>query len=785
MKKRILTVLFIVTALVLLLVSCAESEAVPNSVSVSLDKKGRELTVRVMPEAELLETHKDSKLYLFALAPGQTEADISGLEPIAEADAGESVKFKLPLVEKGISRLYYSFTAAFADGAGAYVKAVGSAGYVRNPEVLSQNDKPYTSGDTLKGLNAVYDNDAMALDIEHAVIEVAFEDYLLEAPSAESISYIFGGESFYLNKSAVEELDRRVLYYTQNDVNVYFRFVVKTEPEALPEKLRCLVEAGAEKGAGHYSVNMRDKRASAYVVGLLDFMAERYTRDDGMYGLCANFIAGHALNSPGSSAGSATREQNMISASTLVRSMYIAMASHYENGRVFAAVDNNWKSVTAGGSADSASQVFLEDFAERASAAGDYPWGIAMSVSATSNESDRIWYDDSGNGKYITPTNISTVTGIDFLGRENMLYGEDLRNMIVSDFSVGLNDTEISPELQAASYAYAYYKFYAAGNIDAVIYSDQVDGAGKKSGLRPLDDEGKPGRARRAWFVLRDIDTDFDIDALVSQYIKENSWTELYRANRDSIRVKKSRNGNASLGVRAEDYSPSVLFGFDDGTLMGFTACGEGSNAGLVRVGDASALEAHLPKQDSGLSYISRKNIDPDQLSQNSLLVTLSISPETGAPAAYSYDVVLTLVQKNGKSNDPIYRCEVNSVASGVPVTIAFDIGAFREVMLDGDIELRLSAAGIDSSGCVLRVDSIMSGKVQKHTWLIVLLILLAVLALAGIVVLAVIWYRKRSENAGAKLLPSAKKTEDKAKKKERKNSLDKKKKSSYNDDTI
>ncbi len=748
MKKRLFILLLLTVFLVLLLASCAEAETVPNSVSVSVNKKGDELTVRVMPDPERLDAHKDSKLYLFALAPGQTDADLFNLKPIAEADADEAVSFKIPLVEKGISRLYHSFTAAFADSTtGGYTKAVSSSGYVANPEVLAENDADYTAGDTIKGLNVVYDNDAVALGIEHAVIEIALEDYLLGTPNSESIAYIFGGESFYLDKNAIERLDSRVLYYTKNDVNVYFRFVVGSGPEELSDRLRCLVESGAGKDAEYYPVNMRDERAAAYTVGLLDFMADRYTRKDGLYGLCANFIAGHALNSPGEGSV-AGREQNMISASAFVRSMYIAMASHYENGRVFVAVDNRWKSVTAGGQSDSSSYNFLTDFAARAAAAGDYPWGIAMAVSATSAESDRIWYDDSGNGKYITPTNIDTVTGVDLLGQESMLWGEEPRHMIVSDFSVKLKDTELSTELQASSYAYAYYKFHAAGNIDAVIYSDQVDRAGVKSGLRSVDDQGVPGSARRAWFTLRDIDTDADINSLVSQYIKENSWTELYAANSAAVRVKKSRSGSAAVGVVADDYSPSPLFEFDNGTAMGFTAYGEGSWSGLTRMGEDSSLEAYLPTLASGLSYVSRSGIKPSELSQNSLLITLCLSAPPEAAPAYSYDVVLTLSQKNRGANDPVYRCEVDAVSPGVPVTLAFDIGAFREVMQDGDIELRLSAVGLDGSGCVMRIDSVMSGKVQKHTWLIVMLILLAVLALVGIVVLALLWYRKREYNA-------------------------------------
>ncbi len=748
MTKRIVTLLFIAVALVFMLVSCAEPEAVPDSVSVSLDKRGGELTVRVMPSPELLETHKDSKLCLFALAPGQTDAELFDLSPIAEASSGESVSFKIPLVEKGISRLYYGFTAAFVDETtGGYVKAVKSAGYVKNPEVLAKNDREYTYGDTLKGLNVTYDNDAVELDIEHAVIEIAVEDYLLGIPKQESISYTFGGESFFFDKVSVETLDGRVRYYTKNDINVYFRFVLRTGPDKLDERLACLAESGASDNAEYYPINMRDERAAAYMTALLDFMAERYTRADSEYGLCANFIAGHALNSPKKGIGNASREENMISSSMLVRSMYIAMASHYKNGRVFASVDNHWKSVSAGGTGDSAAYNFLTDFAARASASGDYPWGIAMALGATSSESDRIWYDDSGSGKYITPTNISTITGVDFLGQENMLYGEDMRHMIVSDLSIALSGVEISSELQASSYAYAYYKIHAAKNIDAFIYSDQTDRDGSKTGLRPVDDQGVLGDARRAWFVMRDIDSDADINGLVSQYIKENSWNELYSANNADIRVKNRRSGTAAVGVKAEDYSPSLLYGFDDGTTMGFTAYGNGSWSGLVRVGEASAFEAYLPTLESGASYISRSGIKPSELNQNSLIMTLCLSPEPNATTqAYSCDLVLTLSQKNAKANDPMWSCEVKSVASGAPVTLVFDIGAFREIMQDGDIELRLSAVGIDGSGCIVRINNVMSGKVQKHTWLIILLIFLAVLALVGIVVLALLWYRKRCE---------------------------------------
>ncbi len=741
MKKKIFLLLFVVALTLLALVSCSNAEPQPNRATVTVDAGRGELTVVVMPDPELLEQYKDATLYLYALEPGKTEVDLSSEVPVTSAVAAESLTFKLPLVEKGVSRLYHSFMAAYIDESGGYIHAIEAPGYVVNPEAFAENKSEYKQNDSIKGLNAEYDLDAIELGVANAVIEIAAEDYILPTPNSEALAHICVGESFYFDRTAIERLDERVKLYTQNGVTVYFRFVLKTEQNDLPEELACLAYADASDET-YYPINMTDSRAAAYMTGLLDFMAERYTRPDGMYGLCSNFIAGKALNVPPDGVGAST---NQRASAILVRTMYIAMASHYSNGRVFITSGNNRSNAYS----------FLGDFAKRAEEGGDYPWGIALSVRAASAESDRIWYDDGGGGKYITPSNINTVTGIDFLGREDMMYRDKERNLIVSDFSVELKDTEISPELQAASYAYAYYKFAAAEKVDAMIYSYQTDTVSKQAGLRSVDDEGNPEKTRRSWQVFRDIDTDADINSFVSSYIRDDElWKPLYSETATKVRIKRSRTGSTALGVNPEDYSPSTLFGFDDGGMQGFRANGEGSYAGLVRIESGSALKAYFPKMPAGKAYVSRSGITAAELSQNNLLVTVLLEPEPESTTS-RYNIELTLIQDN-PSIDAQYVSKISGVTAGTPITLVFDIGPFREVMQNGEIELRLSAVGNDGAGCSLRIDSIMSGKVQKNTWLIVLLILLAVLAVVAMVALAIIWYRKKRESGGKIRLPFA-----------------------------
>ena len=726
MKKRAFIFLFVLVLSVLAMVSCSGREVEQNRALVELDAQKSELTVTVMPSAEAIELN--AKIYLFALSPGQTEDSISAELPVASADVSEKLTFTLPLVEKGVSRLYHSFVAAYVDELGRYVSAIDAPAYVINPEAFAENTEGYVESSTPKGINAEHDVDAVELGVGNAVIEIPIERYLLASPTADAVSHIYAGESFYFDREALETLDSRVRYYTQNQVNVYFRFVLKTAKKALPEGLSCLANS-ADDDSSYYPINMTDTRSAAYVTALLDFMAERYTRADRLYGLCANFIAGKALNGSAESYGQSA-------ASMLVRIMHVALTSHYSNGRVFVTVDNN-KSNTYS---------FLTEFARRAEAGGSYPWGIALSVRAASSESDRIWYDDSGNGKYITPSNISTFVGSDFLGLENMLYEGNERRVMISDFSVELGDSEVAPELQAASIAYAYYKFCATDGIDAIIYSYQTDTASKRVGLRTVDVDGKPTKTRRSWQLFHDIDTDADINGLVSQYIKEaDLWKTLYTENVARVRVKKAVKGTAAVGVVADDYAPTVMFGFDDGTLQGFNAVGEGSYSGLVRIGGSSALKAYLPKIAVGESYVSRQGIKPAELNQNSLIVTVCLDAEAENLIASSYSLSLTLVQKNGNS-DVKYTAEVSGIAAGAPVTVAFDVSSFREAMKSGDVELRLSAEGDDGSGCFLRVDRVSSGRVQKNTWLIIILIFLAVLALAAMAALGVIWYKKKKD---------------------------------------
>ena len=87
MKKRAFILLFVLALSVLMMVSCSGREIEQGRALVEVNAQKSELTVTVMPSADALELN--AKIYLFALAPGQTEDNVSSELPVASADAAE------------------------------------------------------------------------------------------------------------------------------------------------------------------------------------------------------------------------------------------------------------------------------------------------------------------------------------------------------------------------------------------------------------------------------------------------------------------------------------------------------------------------------------------------------------------------------------------------------------------------------------------------------------------------------------------------------------------------
>jgi len=742
MKKRalIFILLLLIAIPMLFLCSCGEEELDDGTLEVILNSNGKKLKVRVAPESSLLNDYEKESLYLFGFAPGESPED--GLEdktPLGKKRADDEVKFKLPLVdENGISMLYYGFAGAFYNEDDETYVLATSIAYVQNPHEVAENNEDFPTAKSIKGISAEFDADSVALGVSHAVIDIPIERYILAGGSADAESHNFGRNTVFFDSEAVKALDGRMKYYKGKDITVYFRFTLNTSEEELPEGLKHLAYGGTLKGETSYAVNMSDGLTARSVAALADFLAERYTAEESEFGQVSAFIAGNGLNTPGDTAGGIGFDGYLDSARLFVRTLYTAIASHYENGRVYVTVDHLWKT-SGGGSADRDGYGFLTEFSKKVKEAGDYPWGVAVETRATSADPDRIWYDNSGSGDYLTPSNLTAVCD-DFLDSAKHRFGEEERRLIISGFSVSTTSADDTEKNQAASYAYAYYKAIDAESVDAFIYSSHVDTDVSTSGIRVRTDAGLPGRAREIYSVMKLITTDADIDDKIEDVIPSDSdWKSLYKKYSEEIVTETYLSGRGKVvnGVTDEsldeDYKSSALYSFADGSANGFSIVGNGSYMALT---DGGLDITYANPSDAEIGYVYIDGLSKSDFGDDSLLIKLNHVSE-------SCSVTLVLVQRNGDKADVIYESTSGSVQAGDTALVDFDISSFRDEVKKGEIELRLSAVGDAGLPCSLTVEKILTGKEKTNTAIVVILIILASCALVAIAVLFVLWFKK------------------------------------------
>jgi hypothetical protein len=98
---------------------------------------------------------------------------------------------------------------------------------------------------------------------------------------------------------------------------------------------------------------------------------------------------------------------------------------------------------------------------------------------------------------------------ISFLGREDLLYRGTPRRIILSEQGFHSTTKPDGEQLQAAAYAYAYYRIDHMPGIDAFILHRQVDHpaeGGLNLGLWKRDPNGKPTEKKQIYEVFRHAD---------------------------------------------------------------------------------------------------------------------------------------------------------------------------------------------------------------------------------------------------------------------------------------
>ena len=462
-----------------------EDQSLPVTLaSVELNKKGTAVTVTASVDDAYLSENKGKELCLLKLEPWESADSLAGKQPVAETSL-KKTEFTLKCGFEELTDRFCSYLIAERTGDG--YAALSNLRYVDNPGILADDQSPYPEYGK-KGLVAQDDARVLLTGSSQTLVRVNADELLLSTSTTDSISFVYGGMTYYLSQSGLSALDHKIRFYSDSGINVFLQITLSGKYRNSGDRLECLYYPEAPDGADGYALNTTSKDAMKYYVAFIDYLTERYS-DPAGYGRVGSWIVGYEAdtNSLSNAAGEMWMAEYCDSYSRLLRTTYASAVSRYAAARVYVSVSNSWNARENNSSAIYNASLFLVNLAAKTRSEGDFDWRVALSARPSDPSLAQIWNDPSAEGTaYVTMSNLSLLT--DALGRENLAYNGQPRRVAVTDFASVSDPAAPTDMTQAAAYAYAYHIAEFNDSVDALIYSVLKDETDKEY-LYPTADE--------------------------------------------------------------------------------------------------------------------------------------------------------------------------------------------------------------------------------------------------------------------------------------------------------
>ena len=372
-----------------------------------------------------------------------------------------------------------------------------------------------------KGLQVQMVDDALALGIAHAALNVQIGDLLRPLGAGEAVAPGTGdvrvADGWAVSGSALAALDRRVRPLAAADVELNFILLARAtgDPALDAWLLDPRYDAGAPNRLGAFRV--LDAKGAEFLRAVLDVLARRYA-PAGPVGHVRGWIVGNEVNSHWwwYNLGRASLDEVVGAYEPAVRLVHEVVSRHDGTARVYVSLEHHWQAPFGAGDERTAvpGRALLDAFARRAREQGDFPWHVAHHPYPEDLFDCRFWEDESARPALDTPRitfrNLEVLTT--YLEREELVFDGAPRRVILSEQGFHCRDDASGETDQAAAFALAWRKVRDLDGVDALIYHRHVDHA-HEGGLRfglwenATGSVADPGRRRPLWELFRVCDT--------------------------------------------------------------------------------------------------------------------------------------------------------------------------------------------------------------------------------------------------------------------------------------
>lgn len=414
------------------------------------------------------------------------------IRDLGKAERNKNVEFELSVKDHLLT--CYAIAVAAKENE-FYIISEGA--YIGNPEEISHLNADFPATISKKGRQGVYykpDGDCHYFNNFYLDTIVACEDSYDVAYEYKENTYYF----FYPSTNGIEYANS-----TGGDVTIQ---IMLRNSEKAQDLITPLARSASKP---YYAMNMEEPSGREHLEAALSFLAEYWSEPDRHVD---NWILGNEVNTYLNPigwycAGNISRNDFMTNYSQTFRVLYYAVKSNYKNARVYICADHTWNDRDN----DWGAMGFMTTFNTYVKSYNpDIKWNLAYHpYSAVLTNADS-WNDDTSQiyrashsvgADFVSAYNLDVLSGYI---KEN--FGTDCR-IILSEAgfsSTGGTNPPVNggrqqgTDVQAAAYAYLFYKAMFTPNIDACIFH--------------VANEGQPGfnfdiNGKEAYYIYRYMDT--------------------------------------------------------------------------------------------------------------------------------------------------------------------------------------------------------------------------------------------------------------------------------------
>jgi hypothetical protein len=427
---------------------------------------------------------------IYALGGWQRRGDYSGQSPVATVVPGSDGIFSAQFGRFGGDHdLFYDKFITIARSAGSST-VLGPARFVDDVQFLGSNDQSYPAAAGKKGLQVRMTDDAEVLGVQHAAINARLDRLMLKEFALGAIKFSSGGRTFYFDASVVRALDSSVKPLSDNGALV--TLILTLHQDSRPNSAwPMLVHPDAEVGRGTvYAFNTVTSEGVVYFTAAMEFLGQRYSRADHEYGRVVGYIVGNEIDAQETwyNMGRKPLAAFLRDYSRALRIAWQAARKAYTNVRVYISLTHYWTQSIKPDDPEYAYKPrdLVGALADLTARNGDFPWAVAYHPYPENAFDPAFWNDETATSDVdtirITFKNIEVLPR--YLAQNRLRYRGQPRRIILSEQGFHSADYTDAPlRLQAAAYAYAYYKLKLTGGIDAFILHRHVDHQ-REGGLR-------------------------------------------------------------------------------------------------------------------------------------------------------------------------------------------------------------------------------------------------------------------------------------------------------------